>query len=41
MEPLVPYQLDSLDECKNKLLHVYALYTELLERYNALLAERK
>lgn len=39
-EPTPAYQLDSLDDCKNKLLHVYGLYTELQEKYNALLAER-
>lgn len=39
-EPAAGYQLDSLDDCKNKLLHVYALYTELQEKYAALLAER-
>jgi hypothetical protein len=39
-EPAASYQLDSLDDCKNKLLHVYGLYTELQERYVALLAER-
>jgi len=39
-EPTVGYQLDSLDDCKNKLLHVYGLYTELQEKYAALLAER-
>jgi hypothetical protein len=39
-EPAASYQLDSLDDCKNKLLHVYGLYTELQERYAALLAER-
>ncbi|MVN78267.1 hypothetical protein GO988_18205 [Hymenobacter sp. HMF4947] len=39
-EPTPAYQLDTLDDCKNKLLHVYALYTELQEKYAALLAER-
>lgn len=39
-EPAAGYQLDSLDDCKNKLLHVYSLYTELQEKYNALLSER-
>ncbi len=39
-EPAATYQLDTLDDCKNKLLHVYGLYTELQEKYNALLAER-
>jgi len=39
-EPAASYQLDSLDDCKNKLLHVYGLYTELQEKYAALLAER-
>jgi hypothetical protein len=39
-EPTPAYQLDSLDDCKNKLLHVYSLYMELQEKYNALLAER-
>ena len=39
-EPAPAYQLDTLDDCKNKLLHVYGLYTELQEKYNALLAER-
>jgi hypothetical protein len=39
-EPAASYQLDSLDDCKNKLLHVYSLYTELQEKYNALLSER-
>ena len=39
-EPVASYQLDSLGECKNKLLHVYGLYTELQEKYAALLAER-
>lgn len=39
-EPAASYQLDTLDDCKNKLLHVYSLYTELQEKYAALLAER-
>ncbi|NML65552.1 hypothetical protein HHL22_10080 [Hymenobacter sp. RP-2-7] len=39
-EPAPAYHLDTLDDCKNKLLHVYGLYTELQEKYNALLAER-
>ena len=39
-EPAASYQLDSLDDCKNKLLHVYGLYTALQEKYAALLAER-
>jgi hypothetical protein len=39
-EPTASYQLDSLDDCKNKLLHVYGLYTALQEKYAALLAER-
>ena len=39
-EPAGSYQLDTLDDCKNKLLHVYSLYTELQEKYAALLAER-
>ncbi|MDO7885586.1 hypothetical protein [Hymenobacter cheonanensis] len=39
-EPAAGYHLDSLDDCKNKLLHVYALYTDLQEKYNALLSER-
>ena len=39
-EPVASYQLNSLDDCKNKLLHVYGLYTELQEKYAALLAER-
>ena len=39
-EPAASYQLDTLDDCKNKLLHVYGLYTELQEKYAALLAER-
>ena len=39
-EPTAGYGLDSLDDCKNKLLHVYSLYTELQEKYAALLAER-
>ncbi len=39
-EPAAAYQLDTLDDCKNKLLHVYSLYTELQEKYNALLNER-
>lgn len=39
-EPVPSYQLDSLDDCKNKLLHVYSLYTALQEKYAALLAER-
>ena len=39
-EPAPAYQLDTLDDCKNKLLHVYGLYTELQEKYTALLAER-
>ena len=39
-EPASSYQLDSLDDCKNKLLHVYGLYAELQEKYNALLNER-
>ena len=40
MEPVVAYQIDSLDDCKNKLLHVYGLYAELVERYNKLLDDR-
>ncbi|WP_073285292.1 hypothetical protein [Hymenobacter psychrotolerans] len=36
-EPLVPYQLDSLEGCKDQLLYVYGLYTEALQKYNALL----
>jgi len=39
-EPAPGYALDSLDDCKNKLLHVYGLYAELQEKYNALLNER-
>ncbi len=41
LEPVVPYQLESLTDCKDKLLHVYALYAEMVQRYNALLAERE
>lgn len=40
LEPIAPYQLESLEDCKNKLLHVYALYADMVQRYNALLAER-
>ena len=36
-ETIVAYQLESLDDCKDKLLHVYGLYTDLIQRYNALL----
>ena len=36
-EPIAAYQLDSIDDCKDKLLHVYGLYTDLLQRYNDLL----
>ncbi|OON69692.1 hypothetical protein B0919_07110 [Hymenobacter sp. CRA2] len=39
-EPILPYQLTNLDDCKDRLLYVYGLYTDLLERYNALLADR-
>ena len=40
LEPVVPYQLDSLQDCKDKLLQVYALYADMVQRYNDLLAER-
>ena len=40
MEPIVPYHLESLDDCKDKLLQVYSLYADMVQRYNALLAER-
>ena len=40
LEPIAPYQLESLEDCKNKLLHVYSLYADMVQRYNALLAER-
>ncbi|GAB3233220.1 hypothetical protein GCM10027346_21040 [Hymenobacter seoulensis] len=36
-EPIVAYHLDGLDDCKDKLLHVYGLYTELLQKHNDLL----
>lgn len=36
-EPIVAYQLDDLQDCKDKLLYVYGLYTELVQRYNVLL----
>lgn len=39
-EPIVAYQLESLQDCKDKLLYVYGLYTELVQQYNALVAER-
>jgi hypothetical protein len=39
-EPISPYQLESLDDCKDKLLYVYGLYAEMIQRYNALLADR-
>jgi len=39
-EPIAPYQLESLDDCKDKLLYVYGLYAEMIQRYNALLADR-
>ncbi len=39
-EATAGYRLESLDDCKDKLLHVYSLYTELQEKYNALLNER-
>jgi hypothetical protein len=39
LEPIVPYQLESLEDCKDKLLHVYSLYADMVQRYNALLAE--
>ena len=39
-EPIAPYQLDSLQDCKDKLLHVYSLYADMVQRYNDLLAER-
>ncbi|OUJ70168.1 hypothetical protein [Hymenobacter crusticola] len=35
--PIEAFQLESLDDCKNKLLHVYSLYTEVLHKYNGLL----
>ncbi|QKG51285.1 hypothetical protein [Hymenobacter sp. BRD67] len=41
LEPIIPYQLDSLDDCKNKLLHVYSLYADMVQRYNNLLASRE
>lgn len=41
LEPIVPYQLDSLDDCKDKLLHVYALYADMVQRYNNLLNSRE
>lgn len=41
LEAIVPYQLESLDDCKDKLLHVYGLYADMVQRYNTLLAERK
>ena len=46
-EPVEVYQLSSVEECKEKLLHVYELYLEkvrqydeLKARYDALLSER-
>ncbi|HEX8505481.1 MAG TPA: hypothetical protein VF630_08945 [Hymenobacter sp.] len=40
LEPIVPYQLESLEDCKDKLLQVYSLYADMVQRYNTLLAER-
>ncbi|WP_226270399.1 hypothetical protein [Hymenobacter pini] len=39
-ESIGAYQLDSLEDCKNKLLHVYGLYTDILQKYNDLLLKR-
>ncbi|HEX8428250.1 hypothetical protein [Hymenobacter sp.] len=39
-EPIVAYQLDTLQDCKDKLLYVYGLYIELVQQYNALLESR-
>lgn len=36
-EPLAAYSIDNLAGCKDQLLHVYGLYTEVLQKYNALL----
>lgn len=33
----LPTELDSLVDCKDQLLHVYGLYTDILQKYNALL----
>ncbi|RTQ49988.1 hypothetical protein EJV47_10110 [Hymenobacter gummosus] len=40
-EPIIPYQLTSLEDCKDQLLYVYGLYTDMIQRYNALLANRE
>lgn len=32
-----PFQLENLDDCKSQLLRVYSLYTDLLQRHQALL----
>ena len=41
LEPVVAYQLESLDDCKDKLLHVYGLYADMVQRYNLLLSRRE
>ncbi|WP_022821882.1 hypothetical protein [Hymenobacter norwichensis] len=38
-EPLAVFQLDNLEGCKDQLLHVYGLYTDILHKYNALLVK--
>lgn len=40
-EPVEIYQISSLEECKDKLLHVYALYADMVQRYNNLLNSRE
>jgi hypothetical protein len=37
-QPIEAFRLDNLDDCKNKLLHVYDLYTDILTKHNALLS---
>jgi len=36
-EPLAAHQINTLEGCKDKLLHLYGLYTDVLQKYNALL----
>ncbi|MDO7877001.1 hypothetical protein Q5H93_19805 [Hymenobacter sp. ASUV-10] len=37
-EPIAGYSLETVEDYKNKLLHVYGLYIEMVEKYNALLS---